>query len=107
MIFIKIVLCCETTEQKYIYVLTHTINALTQSFLVRKNAQSRNGWQIKNRKSKSMLQIVDKDEVAERKPYKFGYEAVTKMLLRKKQKQIKKMKIANSIVKINSLVEAM
>lgn len=53
-----------------------------------------------------MLQIVDKDEVAERKPYKFGYEAVTKMLMRKKQKQIKKMKIANSIVKINSLVEA-
>jgi len=28
------------------------------------------------------------------------------MLNRKKQKQIKKMKIANSIVKINSLVEA-
>jgi hypothetical protein len=53
-----------------------------------------------------MLQIVDKDEVAERKPYKFGYEAVIKMLNRKKQKQIKKMKIANSIVKINSLVEA-
>jgi len=79
---------------------------ITQSFLVRKNAQSRNGWHIKKQEVENMLQIVDKDEVAERKPYKFGYEAVTKMLMRKKQKQIKKMKIANSIVKINSLVEA-
>ncbi len=50
MIFIKFVLYCEATEQKYIYVLTHTLNAITQSFLVRKNAQSRNGWHIKNRK---------------------------------------------------------
>lgn len=54
-----------------------------------------------------MLQIVDKDEVAGRKPYRFGYEAIIKMATRKKEKEIKKMKIANNIVKINSLVEAM
>lgn len=53
-----------------------------------------------------MLQIVDEDEVAERKPYRFGYDAIMKMTMRKKQREIKKMKIANSNVKINSLVEA-
>jgi hypothetical protein len=54
-----------------------------------------------------MLQIVDKDEVAERKPYRFGYEATKKMAMRKKEREIRKMKIATSTFKINSLVEAM
>lgn len=54
-----------------------------------------------------MLQIVDKEEVAERKPYRFSYEAIKKMSIRKKEREIKKMKIATSTVKINSLVEAM
>lgn len=53
-----------------------------------------------------MLQIVDEKEVAERKQYKFSYEAITKMAKRKKEREIKKIKIASSIFKINSLVEA-
>lgn len=53
-----------------------------------------------------MLKIVEKDEVAERKPYRFSYEALKKMTMRKKEREIKKMKIATSTVKINSLVEA-
>ena len=53
-----------------------------------------------------MLKIIEKDEVAERKPYRFSYEAIKKMAMRKKEREIKKMKIATSTVKINSLVEA-
>lgn len=53
-----------------------------------------------------MLQIVDEKEVAERKQYKFSYEAITKMAKRKKEREIKKIKMASSIFKINSLVEA-
>lgn len=53
-----------------------------------------------------MLQIVDKDEVAERKPYRFSYEAIKKMEMRKKEREVKRIKIASSFTKINSLVEA-
>jgi len=53
-----------------------------------------------------MLQIVDEKEVAERKPYKFSYEAITKMAKRKEERETKKIKIAYSTYKINSLVEA-
>lgn len=54
-----------------------------------------------------MLRVIDKNEVAERKPYRFSYEAMKKMAMQKKEREIKKMKIATSIDKINSLVEAM
>lgn len=60
----------------------------------------------KTRGQNDMLQIVDEKEVAERKPYKFSYEAMKKMAKRKKEREIKKIKIASSIFKINSLVEA-
>ena len=53
-----------------------------------------------------MIQIVDKEEVAKRKPYRFSYEAIKKMARRKKEREIKKIKIATSIEKLNSLVEA-
>lgn len=52
-----------------------------------------------------MIQLISKDEVAERKPYTFGYAATTKMMTRKKVKQMKRMKMANSIVTINNLIE--
>lgn len=53
-----------------------------------------------------MMQIVDENEVAERKPYKFSYEAIKKMTRRKKEREIKRIRMANSIAKINSLVDA-
>lgn len=53
-----------------------------------------------------MIQIVNENEVAERKPYRFSYDTIIKMTMRKKEKEIRKIKMANSIVKINSLVEA-
>jgi len=54
-----------------------------------------------------MIEIVGKEEVAERKQYKFSYETIVKMATRKKEREIKRIKIASSFSKINSLVEAM
>jgi hypothetical protein len=54
-----------------------------------------------------MIQIVEEDEVAKRKPYKFSYEATKKMELRKQERETKKIKIATGIFKINSLVDNM
>ena len=34
-----------------------------------------------------MLKIVGKEEVAERKPYQFSYEAIVKMATRKKERE--------------------
>ncbi len=61
----------------------------------------------KNRKYINMLRIVCRHEVAERKPYRFSYEAMKKMEMRKKEREVKRIKIASSLEKINSLVEAM
>ncbi len=53
-----------------------------------------------------MIQIVDKEDVAKRKPYRFSYDVIKKMAMRRKEKEIRRIKIATSIDKINSLVEA-
>ena len=54
-----------------------------------------------------MLKIIEEDEVAKRKPYKFSYEAMKKMTMRREEREVKKIKIATSSFKINSLVDAM
>jgi hypothetical protein len=54
-----------------------------------------------------MLKIVEEYDVAKRKPYKFSYEATRKMEIRRQEREVKKIKTATSIFKINSLVEAM
>lgn len=54
-----------------------------------------------------MIKIVEKNEVAKRKPYKFSYEATKKMETRRQERETRKIKIATSLFKINSLVEAM
>lgn len=54
-----------------------------------------------------MIKIVEEDEVAKRKPYKYSYEATRKMEIRRQEREIKKIKIATSVFKINSLVDAM
>lgn len=54
-----------------------------------------------------MIKIVNENEVAKRKPYRFSYEAMKRMTTRKEEREVKKIKIATSIFKINSLVEAM
>ena len=54
-----------------------------------------------------MLKLIDEDEVAKRKPYRFSYEAIKRINTRKEEREMKKIKIATSIFKINSLVEAM
>ncbi len=53
-----------------------------------------------------MIQIVDKEEVAKRKPYKFSYDVIKKMAMKRKEKEIRRIKIAISDSKINSFVEA-
>ena len=54
-----------------------------------------------------MIKIVEEDEVAKRKPYKFSYEAIKKMATKRQEREVKKIKIATSVFKINSLVDAM
>ena len=54
-----------------------------------------------------MMKIVEENEVAKRKPYKFSYETTRKMEIKRQEKEMKKIKIATGIFKINSLVDAM
>ena len=52
-----------------------------------------------------MIQLVDESEVAERKPYKFSEKVSEKMRKERKQKELKRKKMANSIVRINTFTE--
>lgn len=52
-----------------------------------------------------MLQIVDKIEMAERKPYRYSRKTLEKMERIRKEKKIKKEKMAKNIITINMLKE--
>ena len=52
-----------------------------------------------------MLQIVDKDEIAERRPYRFSEKVAEKIRKRKKEKELKRKNMAHVIVRINTLDE--
>lgn len=52
-----------------------------------------------------MIQLIDETEVAERKPYKFSEKVSEKMRKERKQKELKRKKMANSIVRINTFTE--
>lgn len=52
-----------------------------------------------------MLQIVDKTEMAERKPYRYNRKTLEKMERIRKEKRIKKEKMAKNITTINMLKE--
>lgn len=50
-----------------------------------------------------MLQTIEKNEVAARKPYRYSTRVLEKMAKVRKEKRIKKEKMARSIVTINML----
>lgn len=52
-----------------------------------------------------MLQIVGKDEIAERRPYRFSEKVAEKIRKRKKEKELKRKNMAHVIVRINTLDE--
>lgn len=52
-----------------------------------------------------MIEIVGKDEIAERKPYKFSSKVAAKILQRKKEKEQKRKNMARIIAKIDALDE--
>lgn len=52
-----------------------------------------------------MLQIVDKKEVAKRKPYRFSQEVSAKMEKAKKERKMKRIRLSRSIVRVNDFTE--
>lgn len=52
-----------------------------------------------------MIQLVEEDEIAERKPYKFSDRVMAKMIRRKKEKEQKRRNMAQVIVRIDTLDE--
>lgn len=52
-----------------------------------------------------MLQIVDKDEIAERKPYRYSEKVSAKIRKEKKAKEMKRKNMAYNVTKIDSLTE--
>ena len=52
-----------------------------------------------------MLQIIDKTEIAERKPYKYSEKVSTKMRKEKKVREMKRKNMARNITRIDTLTE--
>lgn len=52
-----------------------------------------------------MLQIIDKTEIAERKPYKYSEKVSAKMRKEKKIKEMKRKNMARNITRIDTLTE--
>ena len=52
-----------------------------------------------------MLQIVGKDEIAERRPYRFSDKVAEKIRKRRKEKELKRKNMAHVIVRIDTLDE--
>lgn len=52
-----------------------------------------------------MLQVVDKDEIAQRKPYKYSEKVSAKMRKEKKVREMKRKSMARNITKIDTLTE--
>ena len=52
-----------------------------------------------------MLQVVGKDEIAKRKPYKFSEKMAEKIRQRKKEREQKRRNIAQIITRVDTLDE--
>jgi hypothetical protein len=52
-----------------------------------------------------MLQIVDKSEIAARKPYRYSSKVLERMRKAKKAKERKKQNMARKIIRIDTLTE--
>lgn len=54
-----------------------------------------------------MMQLIDETDVAARKPYKFSEKVSEKMRKERKQKELKRKKMAQSIIRINAFAEVL
>ncbi len=52
-----------------------------------------------------MLQVVDKDEIAKRKPYKFSEKMAEKIRQRRKEREQKRKSMAQIITRVDTLDE--
>lgn len=52
-----------------------------------------------------MLQIIDKTEIAERKPYRYSEKVSERMRREKKVKEMKRKNMARNITRIDTLTE--
>lgn len=52
-----------------------------------------------------MLQVIDKTEIADRKPYKYSEKVSARMRKEKKVREMKKKNMARNITKIDTLTE--
>jgi len=52
-----------------------------------------------------MLQIIDKTEIAERKPYRYSEKVSAKMRKEKKIREMKRKNMARNITRIDTLTE--
>lgn len=52
-----------------------------------------------------MLQVIDKTEIAERKPYKYSEKVSERMRKEKKVREMKRKKMARNITRIDTLTE--
>lgn len=52
-----------------------------------------------------MLQVIDKTEIAERKPYKYSEKVSERMRKEKKAKEMKRKSMARNITRIDTLTE--
>lgn len=52
-----------------------------------------------------MLQIVDKNDIAERKPYRYSAKVSARIRKEKKAKEMKRKNMAYNVTKIDSLTE--
>ena len=52
-----------------------------------------------------MLQVIDKTEIAERKPYKYSEKVSERMRREKKVREMKRKNMARNITKVDTLTE--
>jgi hypothetical protein len=52
-----------------------------------------------------MLQVIDKVDIAERKPYKYSEKVSARMRKERKVKELKRKNMARNITKIDTLTE--
>jgi hypothetical protein len=52
-----------------------------------------------------MLQVIDKTDIAERKPYKYSEKVSTRMRKERKIREMKRKNMARNITKIDTLTE--
>lgn len=52
-----------------------------------------------------MLQVIDKTEIAERKPYKYSEKVSERMRKEKKVREMKRKNMARNITRIDTLTE--